>query len=496
VLDTWFSSALWPFSTLGWPGDTPGRAAEWQAFQEFVPSSVMITGFDIIFFWVARMVMSTLYFVGRREDGSYEPERAAMERRIPFRDVYINAIVRDAEGQKMSKSKGNTIDPLDLIDGIGLEALVAKSTATLLIPQAREKVEKRIRREYPEGIAAVGADAVRFTFAALATYGRTINFDLKRCEGYKNFCNKLWNAARFVQMNAGEGAVSAPAAPATEAERWILARLDRTLAEVEQQFAVYRFDLVAQALYEFTWNEFCDWFVELSKPALAGSDEAARASVRHTLLWVLETLLRALHPIIPFLTEEIWQSVAPRLELAGDSISARPYPAPGSVAHAGDAAAEADVEWLKAVLTQLRRIRSEMNVAPSRQIALLLAGGDAADRARAARFEGELRFLAKLESLRWLTAGEAEPPSSAAVVGELRLLIPMAGLIDLGAERQRLAKETARLEAEIKKSEAKLGSASFVEKAPAEVVAQERARLAEHNAALAALREQLQRLPS
>ncbi len=296
VLDTWFSSALWPFSTMGWPGDTPERATEWENFKAFLPSDVLVTGFDIIFFWVARMVMATQYFTGQ----------------VPFREVYINAIVRDAEGQKMSKSKGNTIDPLDLIDGIERDALVEKSTASLLIPQVREKVEKRIRKDYPDGISAVGADALRFTFAALATYGRTINFDLKRADGYRNFCNKLWNAARFVLMNCEEPGFGIRdsgfgKAPATEAERWILTRLHQTLAEVETHFTTYRFDLLAQALYEFVWNDYCDWFLELTKPALNGDDKAAADSTRHTLLVVLEAVLRALHPITPFITEEIWQ---------------------------------------------------------------------------------------------------------------------------------------------------------------------------------------------
>jgi valyl-tRNA synthetase len=317
VLDTWFSSALWPFSTMGWPASGPVTegghvVANWKDDQAYLPSAVLVTGFDIIFFWVARMVMATQYFTGK----------------VPFREVYINAIVRDAEGQKMSKSKGNTIDPLDLIDGIDLEALVKKSTASLLIPQVREKVEKRIRKEYPNGIAPVGADALRFTFAALATYGRTINFDLKRADGYKAFCNKLWNAARFVLMNCEGFAVVADAAlaPKTDAEKWILARLAKTLAEVETQMPLYRFDLVAQALYEFVWNDYCDWFVELAKPALNGADKAAADSTRHTLLVVLEAVLRALHPIIPFVTEEIWHEVAPRLGLAGDSISTQAYP--------------------------------------------------------------------------------------------------------------------------------------------------------------------------
>jgi valyl-tRNA synthetase len=317
VLDTWFSSALWPFSTMGWPVSGPvtenGKVvADWSQDQAFIPSAVLVTGFDIIFFWVARMVMATQYFTGK----------------VPFREVYINAIVRDAEGQKMSKSKGNTIDPLDLIDGIDLESLVRKSTASLLIPQVREKVEKRIRKDYPDGIKAVGADAMRFTFAALATYGRTINFDLKRAEGYKNFCNKLWNAARFVLMNTGIGSGESgiERAPATAAEHWILARLALTLAEVEAQMKLYRFDLVAQALYEFVWNDYCDWFLELSKPALNGEDAAAAASTRSTLLRVLETILRALHPITPFITEEIWQSVAPKLGISGNSVAERPYP--------------------------------------------------------------------------------------------------------------------------------------------------------------------------
>jgi valyl-tRNA synthetase len=483
VLDTWFSSALWPFSTLGWPGETPERAAEWNEFNAFVPSSVLVTGFDIIFFWVARMVMATLYFTGR----------------VPFREVYINAIVRDAEGQKMSKSKGNTIDPLDLIDGIDLESLVKKSTASLLIPQVREKVERRLRKDYPAGIPAVGADALRFTFAALATYGRTINFDLKRADGYRNFCNKLWNAARFVLMNVeslqthphpnlsleGEGFRAQ-----TEAERWIVTRLHHTLAEVEAHFATYRFDLLAQALYEFTWNEFCDWFLELAKPALNGSDGAAADSTRRTLLHVLETLLRALHPIIPFITEEIWHEVAPKLGIAGDSVSVRAYPRAADFPT--DAAAEAEIEWLKAVLSQLRRIRSEMNIAPSRTIPLLFADGNASDRARTAKFSTQIEFLARTESQRWLDTGDAEPASAAAIVGDLKLLIPLAGLIDLDAEKARLAREIKRIETEIDKSNAKLGK--FGPNTPAAVVEQEKQRLADYTSTLAGLREQAGRL--
>ena len=513
VLDTWFSSALWPFSTLGWPLDGPVKdangnvVADWQADRIFLPSAVLVTGFDIIFFWVARMVMATLYFTGR----------------VPFREVYINAIVRDAEGQKMSKSKGNTLDPLDLIDGIALEPLVEKSTRSLLIPQVRAKVEKRIRKDYPDGIPAIGTDALRFTFAALASYSRTINFDIKRAEGYKAFCNKLWNAARFVLMNvsplpAGEGGADAPgegsggaqpsgatapqplsqrergSVPATEAERWILTRLSRTLAEVEQHFASYRFDHLAQALYEFVWNEYCDWFLELSKPALNGDDASAAASTRRTLLVVLEAVLRALHPVIPFITEEIHQEVSPRLGLAETSVYARPYPHTSDFA--ADDAATAEIEWFKAVLSGIRRIRSEMNIAPGRTIPLLLAGGDAADRTRAAKFAAQIAFLARTETPAWIEPGAAEPAAAAAVVGSLRVLIPLAGLIDLGAEQARLAKEIGRIEGEIRKCEGKLGNANFVANAPAEVVAQERQRIVDWNTQLAALREQAGRLGS
>jgi valyl-tRNA synthetase len=497
VLDTWFSSALWPFSTLGWPLNEPVKnergeiVANLPADKQFLPSAVLVTGFDIIFFWVARMVMATKYFTGE----------------VPFREVYINAIVRDAEGQKMSKSKGNTLDPLDLIDGITLPALVEKSTKSLLIPQVREKVEKRIRRDYPDGIAAIGTDALRFTFAALASYSRTINFDLKRAEGYKAFCNKLWNAARFVLMKVGEagnGMAAAPREPATEAERWILSRLHDTLAQVERHFATYRFDHLAQALYEFVWNEYCDWFLELSKPALNGEDANAAASTRRTLLVVLEAALRALHPVIPFITEEIWQELPLRSSLiasdkpasAADfkptSILDCSYPRADDFAVDEDASAE--IEWFKAVLTGVRKIRSEMNIAPGKTIPLLLADGDADDRRRAEKFSGQIAFLARCEAPRWLAPDESEPAAAAAVVGNLRVLIPLAGLIDLDAERARLKKEIARIEGEIRKCEGKLGNANFVDHAPAAVVEQERARLADWNAQIDALRGQTEKL--
>ncbi|WEN16261.1 valine--tRNA ligase [Rhodanobacter sp. AS-Z3] len=483
VLDTWFSSALWPFSTLGWPANGPVKnehgdvVANWENDKLFLPSAVLVTGFDIIFFWVARMVMATKYFTGQ----------------IPFREVYINAIVRDAEGQKMSKSKGNTLDPLDLIDGIALEPLVEKSTKSLLIPQVRAKVEKRIRKDYPDGIPAIGTDALRFTFAALASYSRTINFDIKRAEGYKAFCNKLWNAARFVLMNLPEGEIAAPVgAPVTEAERWILTRLKQTLAEVEQHFVSYRFDHLAQALYEFVWNEYCDWFLELSKPALNGDDAVAAASTRHTLLVVLESVLRALHPVIPFITEEIWASVGPKLALTEASLIHRPWPNAAEMIE--DNAATAEIEWFKNVLSGIRKIRSEMNISPAKVIPLLFADGDTNDHARVSKFAAQISFLARTEAPQWIEAGTDEPASAAAVVGSLRVMIPLAGLIDLDAEKARLTKEITRIEIEIKKCEGKLSNANFVANAPAEVVTQERQRIADWNTTLGALREQAQKL--
>lgn len=486
VLDTWFSAQLWPFSTLGWPADGAVKnengdtVANWDNDKIYLPSAVLVTGFDIIFFWVARMVMATKYFTGQ----------------VPFREVYINAIVRDAEGKKMSKSKGNTLDPLDLIDGIELDALVEKSTRSLLIPQVREKVEKRVRKDYPDGIHAIGTDAMRFTFAALASYSRTINFDISRAEGYKAFCNKLWNASRFVLMNVGDGTrdseLGTPEKPATEAERWILSRLKLTLIEVEEHFKTYRFDHLAQALYEFVWNEYCDWFLELSKSALHGDDAKAAESTRQTLLFVLETVLRALHPVIPFITEDIWQSVAPRLGLAEKSIMQRPWP--DTHAMATDQEASADIEWLKVVLTAIRKIRADMSISPGKTIPLWLADGGAADRERVQKFAEQIAFLARSEAPQWLDAKAEEPASAAAVIGKLRVLIPTAGLIDLDAEKARLDKELTRISNEIAKCEGKLGNARFVDNAPAEVVDQERQRLSDWQEQRTGLAEQRDKL--
>ncbi|PPT57433.1 valine--tRNA ligase [Xanthomonas arboricola] len=471
VLETWFSSQLWPFSTLGWPD---ANAMAERGFERYLPSSVLVTGFDIIFFWVARMIMATDSFTGQ----------------VPFRDVYITGLIRDAQGQKMSKSKGNVLDPLDIIDGISIEDLVAKRTNGLMQPRMAEKIEKATRKEFPDGIIAHGADALRFTIAALATHGRDIKFDLGRAEGYKNFCNKLWNATRFVLMNTEGARFAGVPQPRTEAEQWILARLDKVTAETHAHYANYRFDLLAQSLYEFAWNAFCDWFVELAKPALNGQDSEAAASTRHTLLYVLEALLRLLHPLTPFVTEELWQQVAPRLGITAATISLQAFPQAGDIDTASYTGAEADVEWLKSMVSALRRVRSELNVPPSKQVRLLLQAGTADDRTRIGRFASQLSFLLKLEAIDWLEAGQDTPPSATAIVGELTLLVPLEGLVDMDAERTRLDKEIKRVEGEIGKCNGKLGNATFVQNAPAVVVEQERARLNDWTTQLTGLREQ------
>ncbi|HBK45351.1 MAG TPA: valine--tRNA ligase [Xanthomonadaceae bacterium] len=487
VLETWFSSQLWPFSTLGWPD---ANAQVERGFERYLPSSVLVTGFDIIFFWVARMIMATDSFTGK----------------VPFRDVYITGLIRDAQGQKMSKSKGNVLDPLDIIDGISIEDLVAKRTTGLMKPKDAPKIEKATRKEFPDGIIAHGADALRFTIAALATHGRDIKFDLGRAEGYKNFCNKLWNASRFVLMQtrdfdprdyAGQDTLS-------DADKWILARLAAVTAQVHEHFAQYRFDLLAQALYEFAWNDFCDWYIELSKPALQHEaregeaskprDPVAANAAQHTLLYVLESLLRLLHPLAPFVTEELWRQVAPRLGIDAGTISLQAYPQADEVAGGDFGAAEADVEWLKNVISELRKIRSSLGISPSLAVPLLLGAGHASDRQRIDRFASQIRFLARLDSIRWLDAGEAAPPSASGIPNgtQLVLNIPLQGLVDLDAERARMDKEIARVGAEKDKSEAKLGK--FTDKVPAAVVEQERQRLADWSAQLDGLRQQRAKL--
>ncbi|HXH03043.1 MAG TPA: valine--tRNA ligase [Candidatus Competibacteraceae bacterium] len=475
VLDTWFSSALWPFSTLGWPQQT-------EALKTFYPTSVLVTGFDIIFFWVARMIMMGLYCM----------------QEVPFREVYIHGLVRDQDGQKMSKSKGNVLDPLDIIDGIDLESLVKKRTTGLMQPKMAPKIEKATRRQFPEGIKDYGTDALRFTFAALATNGRDIIFDMGRVEGYRNFCNKLWNAARYVLMNTegqDTGLDGASAVELSLADRWILSRLARTEQELSEHIQAYRFDLAAKSVYEFTWNEFCDWYLELSKPVLTEDDStpAQCRGTRRTLVRVLETLLRLLHPFMPFITEEIWQRVAPLAGKSGPSISLQPYPLPE--AEQLDAAAEAEVEWLQQFLLGVRRIRAEMNIAPGKPLPVLLAGGDAADRERVARNALFLKRLGRLESLAWLEAGSEAPEAATALVGgALKVLIPMAGLIDKGAELARLDKEIARLRSDLERGAAKLANPDFTGRAPTAVVEKEKAKLAEARLALDSLQAQRERI--
>ena len=475
VLDTWFSSALWPFSTLGWPERTP-------ELRTFYPTSVLVTGFDIIFFWVARMIMMGLRFAGD----------------VPFREVYVHGLVRDAEGQKMSKSKGNVLDPIDLIDGIDLESLVAKRTSGLMQPQMARRIEAATRRQFPQGIPAYGTDALRFTFASLATPGRNVNFDLKRIEGYRNFCNKLWNAARFVLLNT-EGQDLGHEGGALEpgpAERWIRSRLDAAVRAVHEGFAEYRFDLAAQAIYAFVWDEYCDWYVELAKPVLNDpqAEPARQRAVRRTLAEVLEALLRLAHPIMPFITEEIWQRIAPVAGIRHESVLARPYPEPDEGAR--DPEAEAEMRWVMDLVLAVRRIRGEMDIAPSRPLPVLLRGGDAAARERLARHERAVRALARLESVRWLEPGEPAPEAATALAGEVEVLIPMAGLIDKEAELRRLAKEIEKLRAGLERARAKLANPSFVEKAPAAVVEKERRKAAELERAIEGLEAQAERIRS
>jgi valyl-tRNA synthetase len=476
VLDTWFSSALWPFSTLGWPAKTPELA-------QFYPTSVLVTGFDIIFFWVARMIMFGLKFMGD----------------VPFRDVYVHGLIRDGEGQKMSKSKGNVIDPLDIVDGIALEPLVHKRTTGLMQPHLAPGIEKATRKQFPDGIAAYGTDALRFSFAALATQSRDLRFDLQRVAGYRNFCNKLWNAARFVMLMLEQ----VPPAPAslqpeyTLADRWIRSRFAHAVAAVDTAFDDYRFDYAATALYEFTWHEYCDWYLELTKPVLQaeGASAAQREGARRTLIEVLEALLRALHPIMPFITEEIWQRAAPLLP------GAMPLPeGPGSIMLAPwpraadwgrDPAAELEMQWLQRVVLGVRQIRGEMDIAPSRKLPLLLQGAGVLDLELAGRHERLLVRLAGIEPPQALAAGATAPPAAAAIVGELTLLVPMAGLIDPASELVRLDKRCAKLRDEIRKATGKLGNENFVNSAPEAVVTQERERLADFNRTLAGLERQL-----
>ena len=530
VLDTWFSSALWQFSTLGWPRETERLAT-------FYPTSVLVTGFDIIFFWVARMVMMGMELTGK----------------APFADVYIHGLVLDGDGEKMSKSKGNILDPLDLIDGIDLESLVAKRTTGLMKPDDAPRIEAATRRQFPDGIPAYGTDALRFTFCALATSGRNVRFDLGRIEGYRNFCNKLWNAARYVLRNVeprtgGEagspmagpdggapaeglpprrtpsggtepvavggvgtgGAGDGPPLPRTEddrsgigrptvADRWIRSRLATLGDRLRDGFSGYRFDHAAAALYDFTWNEFCDWYLELTKPALAdpGPDaprsaeqEAARQATCRTLVEVFESLLRYLHPMMPFVTEDLWRRVAPAAGIEGDSIMVRPWPEP----EGADPDAEAEVEWIKAFVLAVRHVRGELGIAPGRRIEVRLQGGDARDAEWIDTHRALLENLARIERFEWLAPDAPPPPGAVAFAGGLKILLPVEGVVDLAAEQARLAREIEKRTADLGRVEAKLANEAFVSRAPAAVVEKQRGRAAELQGAIARLREQAERL--
>lgn len=481
VLDTWFSSALWTFSTLGWPDKTPDLST-------FHPTNVLVTGFDIIFFWVARMIMMTMHFM-KNEDGTPQ---------VPFKTVYVHGLVRDGEGQKMSKSKGNVLDPLDIIDGIALDDLVAKRTTGLMQPKMAEKIEKATRKEFPEGIRAFGTDALRFTNCALASTGRDIKFDMNRVEGYRNFCNKLWNATRYV-LSQTEGQdvgldESLPLARSV-ADRWIISRLQETEAAVIASMQEYRFDHVAQTIYDFVWNEYCDWYLELTKPVLAEGTTASadeQRATRRTLVRVLETILRLTHPLMPFITEEIWQRVKPLAGVEGEFLMLARFPEPDLSRVDADAATE--VAWIQQVIAGLRNIRGELGISPGKPLPLLVTNASTEDAARLNRQAALLRFVGRLESIS-VIASEAElPPVSTALVGNMTLGVPLAGLIDVASEVARLDKEIARLAQEVARVEAKLSNESFVARAPADVVAKEREKIADNQRAQAALAAQREKI--
>ena len=471
VLDTWFSSALWPFATLGWPEKT-------EELETFLPSSVLVTGFDIIFFWVARMIMMTKKFTGK----------------IPFKDIYITGLIRDESGDKMSKSKGNVLDPIDLIDGIDIEALVNKRTSGMMQPQLAEKIAKRTRQQFPDGIQAYGTDALRFTFAAMASTSRDINFDMGRVEGYRNFCNKIWNASRFVLMNTegedtgrdgGEMTLSL-------ADHWILAKFQQTLQEFEQALADYRFDIAAQTAYEFTWNQFCDWYLELTKPVLNNeeSTEAQRRGTRHTLINMLESILRLLHPFMPFITEEIWQKVVPLSAIRGDtqSIMLQPFPAQDTAQQ--NEQVLADVEWVKRFIVGIRNIRGEMDISPNKPLDAMLRNVSEQDSIRIDKARVFIDRLARLDSITVLANGEQAPASATAIVGDMEILIPMAGLIDKEAELARLTKAIEKTEKDFSRVQGKLANEKFVSNAPEAVIEKERSKLEEAEKQLAKLKEQ------
>ncbi len=453
VLDTWFSSALWPFSTLGWPEQN-------ERLETFYPTSVLVTGFDIIFFWVARMVMMGTHFMSQ----------------VPFHQVYIHGLIRDAHGQKMSKSKGNVLDPIDLIDGIDLEELVEKRTSGMMQPHLAQKIAKQTRQDYPEGIPSFGTDALRFTFAALASTGRDINFDLERTAGYRNFCNKIWNAARFVLMNTQQSSLNGVEGQSqlTVPDRWILSQLTHSIQNVHESISIYRFDRVAREIHDLVWNRYCDWYLEFSKVTLNSDEvsESEKKGTKITMCRVLEEILKLAHPIMPFITEEIWQRLAPQIGMNGKTIMTEPYPIYQALRV--DQEAELEMEWAMQLILGVRRIRGEMNISPGKQVPLLLSGATSEDIARIDRNLGYLLKVGRLLSVDILQPDEDEPDSSVAIVGSMRLLIPLQGLIDKQAEQARLEKELVRIEKEIQRIQCKLDNPNFVNKAPQNVVDKER----------------------
>jgi valyl-tRNA synthetase len=479
VLDTWFSSALWTFGTQGWPEQT-------ERLKIFHPTDVLVTGFDIIFFWVARMVMMSMHLI---KDENSEPQ-------VPFKTVYVTGLIRDEQGQKMSKSKGNVLDPLDMIDGIDIETLLDKRTGNMMQPQQAAKIASRTRKQFPDGIEPHGADALRFTLCALASTGRDINWDMKRLEGYRNFCNKIWNASRYVLMNAENQDCAQDNSTdykLTLADRWIMSRLQQAETEVTAAIENYRFDLAAQALYDFVWNEYCDWYLELSKPVLwdENGDPAVQKGTRRTLVRVLESTLRLAHPMLPFISEEIWQDIAPlagiELSPQGDTIMLQPFPVadPAMV----DKGADADIDWVKKVIVAVRNVRGEMNISPAKALPIYLARGDATDKRRLDENRQFVSKLASLESITWLENPSEAPLCATALAGDLEILVPMAGVIDVAAELSRLDRDIGKITIEVNKLSGKLSNAKFADKAPAEVVEKERQKLEDFESSLSKLLE-------
>ena len=479
VLDTWFSSALWTFGTQGWPEQT-------ERLKTFHPTDVLVTGFDIIFFWVARMVMMSMHLI---KDENSEPQ-------VPFKTVYVTGLIRDEQGQKMSKSKGNVLDPLDMIDGIDIETLLDKRTGNMMQPQKAAKIASRTRKQFPGGIEPHGADALRFTLCALASTGRDINWDMKRLEGYRNFCNKIWNASRYVLMNAENQDCAQDNSKdykLTLADRWIMSRLQQAQTEVTAAIENYRFDLAAQALYDFVWNEYCDWYLELSKPVLwdENGDPAVQKGTRRTLVRVLESTLRLAHPMLPFISEEIWQNIAPlagiELSPQGDTIMLQPFPVadPTMV----DKSADADIDWVKKVIVAVRNVRGEMNISPAKVLPIYLARGDATDKRRLDENRQFVSKLASLESITWLENSSEAPLCATALAGDLEILVPMVGVIDVAAELSRLDRDISKITIEVNKLSGKLSNAKFADKAPAEVVEKERQKLEDLDSSLSKLLE-------